>query len=80
MWWFAVACLLHLIVAYFYVLSGLLAPPWAVLMLLLIWVALTFVLLRMRSAGPKTLIVPVGAAAIWFAVLWLGDMLLGWTA
>lgn len=78
--WFGVACVLHLAVGYFYLLSGLVAPPWAVVGLLSIWIALMFTLIRIRSTGPKTLIVPAGAAAIWLAVLWAGDALLGWTA
>lgn len=78
--WIALATLLHLVAGFFYLSSGLVAPLWAVGVLLAIWVALAVVLFRIRTSGPKTLLVPVAAAAIWFLVLWLGDTFLDWTA
>ena len=78
--WFAIAAALHLVAGFFYISSGLVAPLWGVLLLLVIWIALAIVLVRMRRDGPKTLAVPVAAAAIWFLVLWIGQSLLGWTA
>lgn len=80
MFWVALAALLHLVAGFFYLSSGLVAPLWAVVLLLAIWVALSVVLYRMRTAGPKTLLVPVAAAGIWFFTLWLGQALLNWTA
>ena len=80
MFWTVLATLLHLVAGFFYLSSGLVAPLWAVVLLLAIWVALAVVLFRMRTAGPKTLLVPVAAAAIWFFTLWLGQAFLNWTA
>ena len=78
--WFALAAVLHLVASFFYISSGLVAPLWGVLLLLAIWIALAVYLVRIRRSGPKTLAVPVAAAAIWFFVLWIGQSLLGWTA
>ena len=78
--WFAIAWVLHLIAAYLYISSGLVAPPWAVGVLMVIWLAFMWLLVRMRRRGPKTLLVPVGAVAVWFLLLWGGGALLGWTA
>ena len=80
MLWFALACVLHLAAGFFYISSGLVAPLWGVLLLLAIWLVLAVYLARIRRTGPKTLLVPVAAAAIWFLVLWIGQSLLGWTA
>ncbi len=66
---------------WFYVASGLLAPLWAVALLLLAWVGLAFLAVRVhRRRGAWSLLVPVAAAALWFAVISLGGALLGWTA
>lgn len=78
--WFVVAVILQLVTGYFYMLSGLVAPMWAVFILWTIWIALSVQLFKMRKEGPKQLLVPLAAAAIWFLVLWLGDVALGWTA
>lgn len=80
MLWIVLATSLHLAAGFFYLSSGLVAPLWAVALLLAIWVALAVVLFRMRTAGPKTLLVPLSAAAIWFLTLWLGQTFLNWTA
>ena len=80
MLWFALACVVHLVVGFFYISSGLVAPLWGVLLLLAIWLALAVVLVRLRERGPVTLLVPVAAGAIWFFVLWIGQALLDWTA
>jgi hypothetical protein len=80
MLWFGIACALHLIAGFFYISSGLIAPLWAVVFLLVIWLILAILLVRMRQTGARTLTIPVAAAAIWFLVLWLGDTFLDWTA
>lgn len=71
----------HVAVLFLYVTSGLAVPAWAVAVLIAIWVGLMLlavVLLRTRPAW--TLLVPVGAVAVWVAILSAGDAWLGWTA
>ena len=78
--WFVIACALHLIAGFFYISSGLIAPPWAVVALMATWFGLALMLARMKQAGARALMIPVAAAVIWFVVLGLGDRFLGWTA
>ena len=71
----------HLVTLVWYMASGLMAPGWAVIGLLVIWLVLAGVaiyLLRTRPAW--VLAVPVASAVIWFAVMAAGDAWLGWTA
>jgi hypothetical protein len=71
----------HLAVLIWYLASGLLAPLWAVVGLLVIWVALLVVGVRLWRTRPAWMLaVPVVAAVIWFAVITAGESLLGWTA
>lgn len=70
---------LHLVAGYFYVLSGLVAPPYAVVSLLAFWLLLLWCLIRMPQGHWKVLIVPAVARIVWFSVLMLGDVFLGWT-
>lgn len=77
--WLGLAALLATLV--FYVASGLLAPGWAVAVLLVVWLALLAVavwLLRARRPLHVPL-VPVAAWLIWFGVLTAGEKWLGWT-
>lgn len=78
----AVAALLaHLMVGYFYAISGLVAPTWAVVMLLVWWFVLLvagIVMWRRRSLW--VLAVPGIALVTWIVVLTAGDAWLGWTA
>ncbi|HJR45762.1 MAG TPA: hypothetical protein VJ927_09175 [Actinomycetota bacterium] len=76
--WFALACLLHLVAGFFYISSGLIAPLWAVLVLIAIWIGLAVLLVRRRRTGPETLLIPVLAGATWFVLISLGEMFLGW--
>ncbi|WP_309125122.1 hypothetical protein [Kocuria sp.] len=76
-----VAALAHLVAGYFYLVSGLVAPLWAVVLLLVWWVVLTAVGVRLvRTRSYLVLLVPVVAAATWFGLLWFGEQVLGWTA
>jgi hypothetical protein len=76
--WLAV--LLHLVVGFFYLASGLLAPLWAVAGLAIIWIVLAALAVWQWRTRPGWVIAtPFCAAAIWFTVLWLGDVFLGWT-
>lgn len=73
------ASLLHLIIGYFYLATGLVAPVWGVGLLLLIWLGLAIWGYTNRQRA-VVILVPVVAAAVWFVVLTLGESLLGWTA
>ena len=83
-WWeYALGALgiaAHLAALVFYAASGLLAPGWAVVLLLLVWLALLAVAIRLLLRRPLlTLAVPVLAAAVWYAALLAGETFLGWT-
>lgn len=78
--WFWVALALHALAGFFYALSGLLAPPYGVAFLALIWLSLLWWLIRLRKEGLRALLAPAAAMALWFLVMFLGDQLLGWTA
>ena len=78
-WWVGLAA--HLLMGIWYAASGLVAPPWAVTVLLAIWVALLIVGLRLRTRRPWWMLaVPVLDVAIWVAVVSAGETFLGWTA
>ena len=65
----------------FYVSSGLAAPLWAIVLLLLFWAALAVCAWRWFTRRPwVVLALPVVAAAVWFLTLTLGEQLLGWEA
>ncbi len=70
-----VACL------FLYGVSGLVAPAWAVVVLLLIWGAHLLLAFRWFSRRPfAVLALPVVAVAIWFAAITAGARWWGWTA
>jgi hypothetical protein len=61
--------------------SGLLAPWWAVVVLLVVWVALFVVAVAWWSLHPRWVPgVAVVAIVLWFAVMVLGGRVLGWSA
>jgi hypothetical protein len=71
----------HLAAGVWYAASGLVAPGWAVIGLLVVWAALSVVLWRLaRRRSAWALAIPVLDAAIWFAVISIGEALLDWTA
>jgi hypothetical protein len=66
---------------FIYAASGLLAPWYGVVFLMLVWVVLFVVATRWWTPYPKrTLLLPVLALVVWFAVLFLGEALFDWTA
>jgi hypothetical protein len=66
---------------FLYAVSGLLAPWYGVVLLLLFWVVLFVVACRWWTPHPKLMLVlPAVAVVVWFAVLILGEALLDWTA
>lgn len=61
--------------------SGLLVPPYGLVVLFVVWVVLLVVVLRWKPQ-PRwwLLVVPMAAVAAWFAILTAGEMWLNWTA
>jgi hypothetical protein len=77
--WLAV--LAHVVIGVWYAASVLVAPLWAVLCLLAIWVVLSVVAFRLlRLQSPYVIAIPIVEAAIWFAAIYAGDAFLNWTA
>ena len=72
--------LMHLIVGAFVLPSGVVAPGWAWIGLVTLWVVGAGLLWTWRRSPVRTLLVPVVMAAIWWATLTAGDVWLGWTA
>lgn len=65
----------------FYLASGLVAPLWAVVALVLCWTGLVYLVVRWRRSHPyRVLVVPVVAMGWWFLVISAGEAWLGWTA
>lgn len=75
------ALTLHLAVGYPYLVSGIVAPAYAVPILYLLWAVLLVLLLDISRTRPLlALLIPPAALALLLAILALGDILLGWTA
>jgi len=71
----------HLVVGVLYLSSGLVAPLWAIAVLLVWWVLLAVQLSRLALRGSWwTPAVPVVAYATWWLALTLGERFLDWTA
>jgi hypothetical protein len=69
------------VVGWFYLSSGLVAPAWAVVLLLAVWVGLLVLAMRLWRSRPwAVLVIPFVAVLIWVVALLLGQELLGWTA
>ncbi|MFP5345437.1 MAG: hypothetical protein ACLGIA_00165 [Actinomycetes bacterium] len=76
----ALAAVAHLVIGFFYLASGLMAPLWAIVVLLVCWLALAFWLARLALASSWwTPAPPVVAVVLWFGALTAGERLLGWT-
>jgi len=66
---------------FLYAASGLVAPWWAVVLLLLLWLSLFVVACRWWTPHPKRLpFLAVAAVVLWFAVVTAGAAWLDWTA
>lgn len=64
---------------FLYAASGVVAPWWAVVVLLGVWIALFVLCCRWWSRHPKRLVpIAVGAMMLWFVVLVLGGAVLDW--
>lgn len=73
---------LYLLVGVFpYAASGLVAPLWGIVFLYAGWLVGLVVAIRLyRRRSPWTVILAPLALGFWWAVITLGDALLGWTA
>lgn len=66
---------------FLYAASGLVAPWWAVVALLLVWVGLLVLAVRWWTPHPTWLVwLALGSAVLWFAVLVAGARFLDWSA
>lgn len=74
--------LLHAGVGFVYVVSGLVAPLWGVLLLVALWLAMSVFLVRaLRKNDPwRAMAAPVAGAVLWFAVVQGLGTLFDWTA
>lgn len=64
-----------------YAASGLVAPYWAVAVLLVVWLVLMVVTCRWFMPHPqRTLVMPVVAFAVWIAAIGAGATFLDWSA
>ena len=71
----------QLVAGWFYLVSGLVSPPWAVVTLLLWWSVLTAAGLRLaRRRSYAVLGVPLVAVVTWLLMVGLGGAAFGWTA
>lgn len=71
----------HLVPGFFIVVSGLVAPLWAVALMTAVWLLMAWglVALVLRRSW-WTPVVPVLAMLFWFGTINAGGALLGWTA
>ena len=76
----ALAILALLVQAPFFFSAGLVAPAWAVVVLVLVWLGLVLGVLWFRRRRWWVLPMPVLAAAAWFGTISAGEARLGWTA
>ncbi|WP_144123911.1 hypothetical protein [Catellatospora sichuanensis] len=76
----ALGILAQIVLLPFYLSSGLVAPLWGLILLMVIWTGLLVVAIRLWRTRPFLVpLVPVAALAVWFAVLSAGEAWLGWT-
>ncbi|HEU5484657.1 MAG TPA: hypothetical protein VFU98_07100 [Microlunatus sp.] len=69
------------VVGVFYLSSGLMAPLWAVIGLMVFWCALVVVgVVWFRRHPLRVVALPVVAVLVWYGVLTFGERVLGWTA
>jgi hypothetical protein len=78
-WW--LGFVVHLLILPWFASTGLVAPGWAVAVLLAAWVVLLLVGLRLRTTRPLWMLaIPVLDVLVWFVLISAGDRWLGWTA
>lgn len=77
----ALGLLLMLVVGWFYVVSGLVAPLWAVIGLLIVWGVVLVMGLREWKTRPLWILAaPFALVVFWAIVIWAGGQFLGWSA
>jgi hypothetical protein len=77
--WIGIAGLVS--VLWLYGASGLVAPAWAVVVLLLLWLVQFVLACRWFSRRPYVvLVMPLVALGLWFVAVTAGDVFLGWSA
>ena len=70
-----------LVALWFYGFVGLVAPCWAVPLMLALWVGLSVVAWQNAANRPAvSLTMPLVALALWFAIVWAGGAWFDWTA
>jgi hypothetical protein len=74
--------LIGMVASFFlYAASGLVAPYWAVGVLLAVWLVMFVITCRWFMPHPRrTVVMPVLALAIWFGAITAGGVFLDWTA
>ncbi|HYN96196.1 MAG TPA: hypothetical protein VES42_20320 [Pilimelia sp.] len=73
--------LAHAALFFWFAASGLVAPGWAVALLLAMWAGLLLFGAWLRRRRPLlTPLVPIAALLLWLAVITAGETLLNWTA
>jgi len=75
-----VGFLLHLAVGGLVLVSGLIMPAWAVVVLAIVWAGALVVAIRWRARPALVVVVPFVMLAIWVVTAWVGDRLFDWTA
>jgi hypothetical protein len=66
---------------FLYGVSGLIAPWWGVVLLLVFWLVLFVTACRWWTPHPRRMVIlPVIAVVVWFATLTAGGAWLDWTA
>ena len=71
----------HLVALVWFAASGLVAPAWAVVVLLAVWAVLAVALARLvRRRSGWSAAVPLIDAGFWLAFIEAGSALLDWTA
>ncbi len=71
---------LQVVVGWFTLSSGLVAPLWAIVVLVGLWVAAVLLLVRTARRQPlATPLVPLANGLLWWAAIVAGGTWLGWT-
>jgi hypothetical protein len=66
---------------FLYGISGTVAPWWAVVLLMLVWLFLMGLTLAWFTRRPlAVMVLPVVAFVVWFAAITTGGAVLGWTS
>ena len=71
----------HVLLGGLYLLSGLLAPFWAVVALWTLWTGLLAVAIHQRTRRPILVaVIPIVGFVAWAVAVWAGFVLLDWVA